>query len=387
MRTAITIIIVTLALGFDHGPRVAQASAIQGLDSIHMIDALTGWAVGTLGGLPYRGGVESILHTTDGGTHWSDVTPASPSGRMISPNYDIDVLTSLSAWVSATPDTPTFDTIFLFHTVDGGRTWRNVIVPARDELATGWTSVHFINPRDGWVLAKGIPHMGSADADIYRSTDGGKTWNKAGSTSDRLPGGQQGDITFLYATTGWLSGITIATDSLYLYVTHDGGRTWQHQGLRLPPQVTSPWYSATGSPMFFTARDGILPVFYPYKAIPRWEIVFYATHDRGVTWGQTTPVLVDSYWDCPRDFADINHGWVVVGDALYMTGDGGRHWATLRPASPFAPVKQIAFVSPQVGWAVRPIELSDGSPQIPPFLLKTVDGGRTWAPVVYTVSR
>src|SRR5438105_12748040 len=86
-----------------YGPLLAQTSSTApALYSVHMVDTLTGWAVGTRGGLPLRGGVESVLHTTDGGIHWIDVTPPSPPGRTMFHLYDVDVLTSLGACVLAT---------------------------------------------------------------------------------------------------------------------------------------------------------------------------------------------------------------------------------------------------------------------------------------------
>ena len=55
------------------------------------------------------------------------------------------------------------------------------------------------------------------------------------------------------------------------------------------------------------------------------------------------------------------------------TGYGGRNWTTLQPAGPFADVKQLEFVSSQIGWALR---------RISPYLIKTLDGGRTWTSVL-----
>jgi len=165
-------------------------------------------------------------------------------------------------------------------------------------------------------------------------------------------------------------------DWLYLYVTHDGGRTWRQQKLLVPPGVTSPWNNQTKPPIFFTAQDGILPVYYGYDT-SAVVVVFYVTHDGGTTWTYTTPASVTSYWD-PLSFADVSHGWVTEGDALYVTSDGGHRWTTIRATPPFATVRQIDFISPQVGWAVR---------QTSPLLLKTLDGSHTWAPVTYTISR
>lgn len=134
--------------------------------------------------------------------------------------------------------------------------------------------------------------------------------------------------------------------------------------------------------MFFTARDGILPVFYSvadpvtYHTIASIA-VFYITHDGGTTWTYTTPVPVAS-WGGRLSFADINHGWAAEGNSLYVTSNGGQQWTKIEPAPPFTEVKQLDFISARLGWAVK---------QTSPFLLKTLDGGHTWAPVAYTISR
>lgn len=384
MRAAIAIALVILIIGPGYRPMPTQAKAggVPGMESIRMIDALTGWAV------THEPGAERLLHTTNGGMHWTDVTPFNPSGGLIA-NYHVAVLTSLLAWVSSS-DTATgtlTGTTQIFHTVDGGRTWRNVAIPALSA-----TSIHFINPNNGWLLSmeEAGTGMGNEAVNIYRSTDGGATWIKVTSTSagnERsglpLEGGKMA-ITFLDATTGWVTGGGIVSDQLHLYVTHDGGHTWRQQRIPLPVQVTSPWADHPTPPKFFTARDGILAVGYAYGETQNPPshvsiVVFYATHDGGTTWAYTTPVPATlTSWDSPPSFADMNHGWATNVNSLYATSDAGHQWTTIRPGPLFADVKQLDFMSPRVGWAVR---------QTFPFLLKTVDGGHTWAPVTYTISR
>lgn len=138
-------------------------------------------------------------------------------------------------------------------------------------------------------------------------------------------------------------------------------------------------------PTFFSPRDGVLPVSISYSIkneyceSGRTVVVFYATHDGGATWVYTTPVMVTTgNHEPPSSFADMNHGWVTEGNVLYRTTDGGRRWTQILLPSLFADTKQLDFISPQVGWATR---------ETAPFLLKTVDGGHTWAPAIYTISR
>jgi photosystem II stability/assembly factor-like uncharacterized protein len=248
---------------------------------------------------------------------------------------------------------------------------------------------------------------GNVEVNIYRSTDGGETWIRVASaciqsspicknTPDNensgLPlHGNKVDITFLSTTTGWVTG-TI------LYVTHDSGRTWREQKLPLPTTVTSSWEGEYSPPTFFTAKDGIMPVFYVsgQSTSSATLAVFYATDDGGTTWRHTVPVSITKgylncwHYTCPRyrpsSFADMSHGWMTDGGALYMTNDGGRQWPAVRLPL-FGDVKQLDFTSPEVGWAVRITAAYGGGKPTFPFLLKTLDGGRTWSPVTYTISR
>ena len=366
MRIVTVIVTAVLILGRGSGPVLAQThqGGSPALAFIQMIDAMTGWA------LTDQPDANALLLTPDGGIHWIDVTPLNSSGQRVSVDY-VAPLTSLIAWVVSYAG---IDPEPIFHTADG-QTWRSATTPP----LVG--SVHFIDAQNGWRLS-GVGAAGSMEADIYRSTDGGATWTKvasttAGNESSGLPfAGDKGDVTFLNATTGWVTGTIIVPNWLYLYVTHDGGSSWRQQTLPLPPQVTFPWDSSTVAPKFFGAQDGILPVFYRNRDTNAWLVAFYVTHDGGTTWTYTTPVSSTREEFGPWSFADVVHGWVAGGDTLYVTTDGGSHWTKIPPSRPFTKVNRIDFISPQIGWAVTPASL-----------LKTENGGRTWTPVVYTILR
>ncbi len=360
---------LTLSLGYGSVHAQTRPGDTPALEAIHMVDALTGWA------LTARTGASTLLRTTDAGAHWTVVAPRSSSGQEM-PVYQVSVLSALIAWAVPAGTIPE-NTTQIFHTIDGGRTWSHVTIPAR----SGY-SIHFIDARDGWLLSDEGPALGSQAVDVYRSTDAGETWTRVARAglrdeSNGLPfGGDKGGITFLNATTGWITGATNGLDSIYLFVTYDGGSAWRQQQLPVPPQAGPHWEALTRPPTFFTAHDGVLPVSYSiFNNSKETGVisVFYMTRDGGATWKYTTPLS----GCCSSTFADINHGWVTDGHLLYMTSDGGRNWTVIRPGPFFADVRQLDFVSSGVGWAVR---------ETSPFLLKTVNGGHTWAPVIYAIS-
>jgi photosystem II stability/assembly factor-like uncharacterized protein len=260
-------------------------------------------------------------------------------------------------------------------------------------------SISFINPREGWLLTEGdwvFSH--GRDQAIFHTTDGGEKWT---SVSRFYSNNSFRDwIAFLNPMTGWMTEQSLDDHRLLLFVTHDGGRTWQPQEIPLPGVLMPPYSGIFAQPpKFFTATDGILPVYYSVRHDTGQEtmiVAFYATHDSGTTWTPTTPVAPSKPL-LTYAVADMNHAWVTAGGVLQATSDGGRHWAQL-PRNPlFAipadnknpytqePVGQLDFISPEVGWAVRSARDYPALPT-PPFLLKTLDGGLTWSPVTYTIS-
>jgi photosystem II stability/assembly factor-like uncharacterized protein len=395
MRTALAIAITTLTLGINSPPMYGQilANGAPVLEKIDMVDAQSGWAIFNDYRLPTMG----VLATTDGGTRWRDVTPPRSTGQRVA-GLNVTVLSSIVAWVvRVLANDATFHyTSEILRTADGGRTWRSAAVPPPAGLPDigGVSSISFINPREGWLLASLGAAAGSEEVAIYHSTDRGEKWIEVArsapySASSGLPfGGDKDAITFLNPTTGWITGLILTPDELMLYATHDGGRTWQRQPMPLPKGFAPHWTAYAKPPKFFTARDGILPVYYTVRDAGQETMIvaFYLTHDGGTTW--TYALGPVSTWSvATHAVADMNHAWVRRGNVLYATTDGGRHWTTILRSSLLLDVAQLDFISPEVGWAVGAGARVGLDPPTSPFLLKTLDGGRTWSPVTYTFTR
>ncbi len=320
------------------------AGSTSSLQAIHMIDAHTGWAETST----------SVLYTTNGWSTWKNVTPHQAA--LVDGGY---VLSGQEAWIAEAGQQPG---AIVSHTTDGGQTWQSATLSASVPLNPARMS--FINNQDGWIEAETGGATGNDFEMIFRTTDGGKTWTAVSRTPDGGPStipatfpftGHKTGLTFISASTGWATGP-------WLYITHDGGATWQAQTLpTVPGQVFAP-------PTFFNTRDGIVPA----------TSQLFVTHDSGATW-QSTSFLPEPS-NLVTAFLDMQHGLVAAssGTTLYSTSDGGAHWAKITPVftARITGFARLNFVSTEIGWALGYTPETAST-----LLFKTADGGQTWTQV------
>lgn len=343
-------------VGSPHVPAVSSA-LLTSLLTLHMLDDTTGWALDT----------HAVLRTTNGGQQWSDVTPPN---ALLQPSSSTEFRTATQAWI-ATPRTNA--TIEVFFTSDGGQHWHSSMIPAAMPR-----QISFVDALHGWLLAGWHQPGGAAEpVSVFRTIDGGQSWKSVSTAlfSDTTPpghlpyGGQKTGISFLNTSTGWVTGTASLAAQSWLYITHDGGSTWQQQSLPIPAGMSSARLSLL-SPTFFSSTDGILPVqFLDSETEKPLATVMYHTSNGGTTW-QATMALSGSWQQV--DFVDSQHGWMTDGTALAMTDDGGSQWRTFSPGTPFQRVSLLDFVNSSHGWAISPS--TDGHSS----LLETVDSGHTW---------
>lgn len=351
----------------------------ESIGSIQMIDPTTGWAIGAN---------NRVLRTTDGGASWKDVTPPYAHSAQAAGVLE-DFLSASLAWVAIAPTYGTPPPLQIFRTTDGGQTWQMVLVQS-DNVG----QITFLNAQDGWILSGIEAAAGPKAVDVFRTTDGGKTWTKVSTASptywspNALPPGAEW-LAFADASTGWATGSSPVTQFVWLYVTHDGGSTWHHQTLLPPAQGQGDLF--TGPITFFNRQDGVLLTCFSAGANIYTDI--YVTHDGGTIWNSTSLLpfsrcAVAYAFVGASDFIDSAHGWVLdtawtpaaTTTSLSMTSDGGAHWRKLLTSTNYQDIQALDFVSDTVGWAIG-VVTSETS-----FLLKTVDGGRTWTQVLYTIS-
>jgi len=122
----------------------------------------------------------------------------------------------------------------VYKTLDGGKNWKNVGL--RDSRAIGKVIINPTNPDIVFVAALGHPYGPNAERGIFRTTDGGKTWEKV-LYKDENTGGI--DVAYdphnpniLFAAlwqarrTSW--SLESGGPGSGLYRSSDGGTTWRH---------------------------------------------------------------------------------------------------------------------------------------------------------------
>lgn len=352
--------------------------------NLEMKNATTGWATA------YHNPVidnepEQILYTTDGGVHWKNVTPtlsgqiARPDDAALSPLAGGGALLS-NDFISASAAVVFQAPNHFFVTSDGGQTWQPSTAPGDSLL-----QYTFLDAQHGWAIAEEQGTIGT-----FATSNGGATWTRVQSSGNAFPAQDEFmGITFVNQTTGWATFVNVnASSSASLYVTHNGGATWQTQRLALPAGVVAPVF--VNAPTFFDSQNGIMEVmfnglnqinrqahFQPYSG--GGPEALYVTHNGGASWG--SPIILQGL-EYP-DFIDAAHGWALnsTGSALLTTSDSGRDWATVPTSPNFSEMGFTDFISSQIGWAPH-YNGTDGYTMI----FQTTDGGHTWLDLNATIS-
>lgn len=221
--------------------------------------------------------------------------------------------------------------------------------------------VFFLDAMTGW-LASG------PNAAIYKTTDGGATWNKVFTHA----GTYFRAVLFLDANHGFAGNIGAGlssqiTDATLLYETKDGGTSWN--------PVTNITGPAAQGVCNLTAIDAT-HLFAVGRANGPANLL--TSTDAGASW---TSLDISSAFSMVIDarFISATEGYIAGMDNngfanVGHTADGGKTFDTVFTSkTPNSLVWKISFPSDQVGY----VAVQDAT-QGPPTFAKTIDGGKTW---------
>jgi len=325
-----------------------------------------------------------LLRTTDGGANWWNVSPplAEPPTEEI---QEMFFLGSENAWIATTSGiapTGEVSSTTVWRTQDGGQTW-NSGTPISHRLPYGWEMV-LADDQFGWLMIRGDTAAGSQSVEIFRTMNGGRDWDEISSVSidDRPPvTGQisaacyKDQILFRDVSNGWVMGECLESGFL-LQVTHDGGLSWELEDM--PPSIEGPDLLNAAEcvpypPVFSPPQRGLFTVICMFDSL-----LTYRTSDGGQTWDPPSVrrerLMIDGV-----DSVDADNGWLVYFDdkaekRLSITHDGGQTWSEMGPNGDHVNLSETGFVDSKAGWALLNDENREHS-----SLCKTLDGGITWA--------
>ena len=214
----------------------------------------------------------------------------------------------------------------VYRTVDGGATWEQVLFTS-DSVGAVDLEFNTRNPdelyaamwraeRKPWTIISGMEHAGMENG-IWKSTDGGDTWRIV---TRGLPEGLIGkiDLAVTPAAPGRIYALVETTDPLEgLYRSEDGGESWE---------LVSNQRGIMNRPFYYTNVDA-----HPVDADIVWvnNEGFYESRDGGGTFQRRGTPHGDNHdmWVNPEN-PDI---WVQSNDGgANVTLDGGDTWSTQR---------------------------------------------------------
>jgi photosystem II stability/assembly factor-like uncharacterized protein len=323
----------------------------------------------------YIGAVNGgVWKTNDYGRTWQPIFDQQPTGSIgtiaVAPS-DPKIVYVGSGEGLHRPDLSVGDGIY--KSTDAGVTWTHLGL--RDGQQIPKIAVDAHDPNRLFVAVAGHPYGPNPERGIYRSTDGGQSFQKVLSKDDNVGGADvaidPSDPNTVYATLWearegpWENGEFNGTNG-GIFKSADGGQTWKQLGGGLPSGIIQADLTISRSnPKRLLA-----------SVATKGTVDLYRSDDAGATW---TTVTTDS-----RPKSRIGGGDLPVPaidpknpDVIYVTStvtwkstDGGKTWTGFRGA-PGGDDYQNIWINPD-----NPQTIAIVSDQ---GAIITVNGGQTWS--------
>lgn len=316
-----------------------------------------------------------VWKTDDYGRTWHPIFDDAPTGSIgdlaVSPSNP-DIIYVGTGEGLHRPDLAVGDG--MFKSINGGDTWQHIGLDDVQQVSR--VIVHPNNPNIVFVAGLGHPYGANEMRGIFRTTDGGDTWEKVLYVNHNTGAVQvefdPNDPKVLFADMWehqegpWENAKFSGTNS-NLYKSTDGGDSWRKITEGLPTAA-----EGLGRIGVAIAPSNSSRMYATVDAKKNGGI--YKSDDAGESW---TLVSTDyRLWGRGSDFAEIkvhpkNENQLFVGNiAAYRSDDGGKSWTSIKGAPG--------------GDDYHRIWINPNQPEIMLFAadqgaVVTVNGGKTWS--------
>ena len=268
-----------------------------------------------------------VWKTTDGGANWKPMfdkqhSTSSIGALAVAPSDHNTIYAG--AGESALRGNITYGD-GVYKSVDGGRNWRNVGL--KDSRHIGAIIVHPENPDIVFVAALGHAYGPNDERGIFRTTDGGKTWAKVLSKDENTgaidvvfdPHNPNTLFAALWQVRRQPWFFSSGGEGSGLYRSTDGGNTWQHlQGHGLPDGILG----RIGVTVSGADSDRV------YAIIEAKEGGIFKSEDGGDNWTKINDDLRfrQRAWYFSKIYADPRavDTLYVLNTGLFRSVDGGK---------------------------------------------------------------
>ena len=336
--------------------------------------------VNAVSGVP--GQPDTFYFGSVGGGVWKSIN----AGRTWTPVFDATNVASIGA-IGVAPSNP--DVVYVgtgeadmrdsiafgngvYKSTDAGKTWKHLGLETTKQI--GRIIVDPKNPNTVFVAALGNVYAPNADRGVYRSRDGGATWQKVLFKNDDVGAIDLAfdpvDSKIVYATLWnvrrppWFIYAPANGPGGGIYKSLDGGSTWKEISEGIPLEGRG----HIGIAVAPANRNRI------YAVVDAKEGGVFSSNDAGATWTRLSSDkrLWDRGWYFEKINVDPKNQDIVyvMNTSTYRSTDGGKSWTPIKGAPGGDDYHQI-WINPDD--PKRMIVASDQG------AIVTVDGAVTWS--------
>ncbi|MEE9501935.1 MAG: hypothetical protein V3V48_07665 [Candidatus Aminicenantaceae bacterium] len=217
----------------------------------------------------------------------------------------------------------------MYKSSDAGKTWNHMGL--KNSYYVTRIRIHPKNPDIIYVAATGWRGSNDPERGVFKTTDGGKTWEKSLNVMDGDDYVGAGDLVMdpsdpetLYASAWDRKG----GEASSIYKTIDGGKTWTEMNSGLPQNRID----KIGLDIYLRNPKILYAVAISVREKPdeRGENIVFRSDDAGESWQRISPKDIrikgsSRYGQIRVDPNDENHVY-VLSTGVQTTDDGGKTW-------------------------------------------------------------